>query len=282
MPDRPSDLPDYSNPPIDEVVLGIQFSAMSGSVGPLVAAYREGGVKEEYPGIQYQPRLPPTPMPEQLGLAVGLPLVPVAFQLSVGPPQATLDRIWLIGNDDSLLIQIQNDRFIHNWRRRAAGYPHFEALHAAFWQRFGEFREVAKNLSMPVEPQLLEVSYINWISDIDMNQQFFFAPAKAGAVELRYAKSTYEPVLWSAVYNVNRDERALGRINVNCQSGAVRAVGTSVQRGTALTLQFVASLEPGTSDEAVTGVMALARNVIVQGFTNLTTPEAHEKWGRIK
>lgn len=267
---RPADLPDYERPPIDEVAISLQFAPLAAVGGAVVSQYREG-LKAEFPKVQYQPRLPPLIIPGSPVLSIqGTFAAP--FQMPSAP---TLDRTWLVSPDESELIQIQSDRFAYNWRKREEVYPHFEALAGKFWQRYSSFADLFKEA---IEPQFLEISYINWVPDSSLPSQTFFQPMKAGDIALKYASSNYEPVNWQANYLI-RSESLNARLNVAFQNGAMRAVQTSLQRGVVLTLQFVAPVEPRL-DAGLVELMSLGRNIIVHAFTELTTSPAHEEWGR--
>jgi uncharacterized protein (TIGR04255 family) len=273
--DRPEGLPDFEDPPIDEVVIGLHFVPVPETPGALIGGYRER-IKEGYPGVQYQPGLPPV-LPggtSMLQQATG-----VQFPLGVAPDSS--GRVWLISKDESLLIQIQNDRFIHNWRHRGAEYPRFESLQETFWSLYKDFRSDATAMGLQLNLRQLEVTYVNWVLDNDMSPATYFAPSAVGNVDLVYATSDYEPMVWIGNYVITEDDVPLGRLTVQCQGGGLRVVGATAQRGSLLNLQFVAALEPGISDERVASLIALARKLIVQGFTNLTTSAAHERWRRI-
>jgi uncharacterized protein (TIGR04255 family) len=132
---RPTNLPDYSDPPVDEVVIGISFMSVSGFSTNHVAKYRDL-VKAEFPGLQYQPRLiTPLESLTQEGSSAPPSFGPLGFftQPFAQPSQ----RTWLVNADDQRVIQIQDDAFLTNWRRRdLKPYPHFEPLLGEFWERF--------------------------------------------------------------------------------------------------------------------------------------------------
>src|SRR5690606_23663769 len=77
-----------------------------------------------------------------------------------------LPRVFLVDETGQWLIQIQRDRFLHNWRvsRDGERYPRFPAVRQRFfdqWSRFEEF--VAKNSLGAIEINQLEITYLNQI-----------------------------------------------------------------------------------------------------------------------
>ena len=105
---RPDDLPDFGKPPLNEVVLGVQFAPPSG-----YSQIRAGQVwelfKGKYPHTEEYMPLPP--VFETFGPRV----VAQANQLEFidGPMH---DRYWFLNDAHDELIQFQQDRLLHNWR----------------------------------------------------------------------------------------------------------------------------------------------------------------------
>ena len=141
MPTRPTDLPDFSNPPLTEVVLGLQFNSIerftSAHVGRLWQLF-----EAQYPLTEEHP--PIMPIFETFGQA--LPLFSgivsgLAFSASslLGMP-----RTFFLNADRTTVLQIQRDRFLHNWRKvgDADKYPRFEKILPEFegnLQNFSDF-----------------------------------------------------------------------------------------------------------------------------------------------
>ncbi|MDE2074857.1 MAG: TIGR04255 family protein, partial [Alphaproteobacteria bacterium] len=119
---RPSHLPDYKAPPLNEVVLGVQFNQPVGyqqiRAGEVWSLY-----KSNYPVVEEQPPLAPSF--EMFG---GRPTNVLQFQFATG---ATHDRFWFLSESRDELIQFQADRLLHNWRKVGDGtnpYPRFERM----------------------------------------------------------------------------------------------------------------------------------------------------------
>ncbi len=106
---RPDPLPDFTNPPIVEVALSIQFAPPPG--------YHEVYAREvwaifenAFPVIEEMPPIQPSfelfGGPEMPGLQIILAFP--AGQFVIGT---------FLAQDKTELIQFQQDRFIHNWRK---------------------------------------------------------------------------------------------------------------------------------------------------------------------
>ena len=81
MTERPPRLPDYRNPPIDEVVIGVQFPPIPKFQDVHIGLYWQK-VRNEYPRTETQPRIEgpiETPEPPQANTAV----IPVSFGMSL-------------------------------------------------------------------------------------------------------------------------------------------------------------------------------------------------------
>jgi len=131
-----------TRPPIVEVICGIMFDELQG-MDPLVLGVYWDRRKDDYPGHQILP-------------AIGAP----DLVLGVGqgyPPT----RTWFISKDDSLVLQLQSDRFYLNWRERGGTYPRFSQKGGLLEQaqdEFGRFADFcATTLSQRPTPRAIEL-----------------------------------------------------------------------------------------------------------------------------
>ena len=148
LPQRPADLPDYDDPPIDEVVLGFEFSPLANFTQAHLGVLWND-IRARYPRTEDKPPL--------VDLPVGVP-----FPFQFAQLQGVGFRTWFISDDDQYVLQIQNDRLLHNWRRRQKDYPRFEPLVVAFYEHFERFKQVVEELQIgPIVPRGIEVSYMN-------------------------------------------------------------------------------------------------------------------------
>src|SRR4051812_34284793 len=101
-----TDLVTFERPPVNEVVLSVQFATeVVDEVGMLANFWPQ--VREAFPLHEKQPPLPP--MTEEFGLPSG---DGPQFQFLQGP---MAPRYWFVSSDKTSLIQVQADRFTLNW-----------------------------------------------------------------------------------------------------------------------------------------------------------------------
>ena len=76
-----------------------------------------------------------------------------------------LPRVWFVSADDTCLIQLQQDRFLFNWReRKEAKYPRYPTVIKRFKTLFAKFERFLKDNELG-EPTLIgsEMVYVNVI-----------------------------------------------------------------------------------------------------------------------
>lgn len=148
MTDRSREFPSLRHPPIDEVICGLVFKPIAG-LDPLELALYWQQRRADFPKKQLHPAL----------------LEPGRF---VAGPLA--QRVWMISEDDALVLQVQTDRFYLNWRARGGTYPRFgdhdgetglATLYRAELERFSVFME--SELGAVIEPLRLEVAKVDRI-----------------------------------------------------------------------------------------------------------------------
>jgi hypothetical protein len=243
MTDRPIDLPDFGRPPVTEVVLGVQFGSLDRLTAPhLGMVWSE--FRDQFPIIEEHPPLDPV-FETFADDAPRTPMPRIQFELLTTPPPP---RIFFINSARTQLLQVQRDRFIHNWRKIGEGdaYPRFEQMLATFedgYRRFDAFKHllgtftetvVLQDLGQPEDPRLL----------------------------FRY---------------VIRDDDGVpvGRLLVNALP-ARRLDGASIVQFT-----LIARGKPATPDLAgVSDFLTKGRRYIVRAFAQLTSDEMHMAWER--
>jgi uncharacterized protein (TIGR04255 family) len=262
-------LPSFRFPPIDEVAIAVQFPALEGVTSEHLRSYWKE-VRSDYPFVETQ-----LPLIVPLESDVANQPVP-EFQVTNLRPRDV--RLWLISEADDYLIQVQNSRFIQNWRRRSAEYPRFEEVRDRFWRNYRAFREFLAMNGLP-EPKIqqVEVTYINWIAGLEIDQFL----RSAGQADVHLQEHTYVPEAqsWSARYSIPDEPDVIKRLYAQA-APAVRADDES-QRGTQLTLIVRAADAKGLKDSDVSRLIDDARVIIVNAFATLTTDAAHAVWERL-
>lgn len=278
-----SEISAFKAPPIEELVIGVQFPPITNFHDAYGGLYWQR-VKEEFPKISSQPRIegpieslaPPQP------LRIEFPIT--------GQPQS---RTWLLGKNDEYLIQIQNTRFIVNWRKRQEPYPKFARLRDMFLSHYESFLGLLGEVGLESpRVQQVEVSYINWITDLPA--QAFFGPAGATKVMIEGSEVSPEDQNWSARYLIGDDPSVVKRLYAQLQ-WAIRITNHELssleqvnlspensQQGYQLGLTFKAARSAGLDRPEIISLIDQARSVSVPVFTDLTTPAAHTTWERYK
>jgi uncharacterized protein (TIGR04255 family) len=269
--ERPADLPEFDRPPVDEVVLGVYFAEIDG-YSDLDTVLFWQSVQDEFPRVETRPRLQPI---EEPLVRLGPPSPEPAFVIAAGP---VAQRTWLINQDDDQVIQIQNDLLLTNWRKRVSPYPRFETLSERFQKAYQAFLISlgARRLPAPAV-RLVEVSYVNFVADLDLDR--FFRPAGAASLSSTFIDANPEAVAWMSKYLIRSEDGApFGRLTVECATAFKPETDTIVE-GSQLRLTTRFPISGNATPDDLVVLMASGRNTIVQAFADLTTPEAHDHWG---
>jgi uncharacterized protein (TIGR04255 family) len=256
-------LPDYDRPPVVEVVLGVQLRPLqlrAIDLGPLRDIW-----KDRYPTVVEQPPLPPTSMTD--GNSV-MPLI------NFGP--SPMMRHWWLSTDEERLLQVQQDRFILNWRRRnpSSAYPRYPELRALFEQHLGEFtRFVAAAQAGIVQVQLGEVTYINDLGLGGDPPALDEALSAWGRVPPHHLGEP-EDVRFAEVFPIS-DMPLDTKMYVSLDPQR-RPDGT---RTMILTLTVRGGVEGNTAADALR-FLDNARAHIVTSFSEITSESMQARWGR--
>lgn len=259
-------LPDFDAPPVIETVVGFSFSPLANwDLRYFGLLWQE--ISQDFPEFQVQP-----PIAEELEASsrVGLANLIVRAVGVTEPPV----RCWFIDSSKTRLIQLQRDRFLHNWRQVAGGeeYPRYDsAIRPRFvreWERFRNFLD-----TYGIEAPKLrgwEVTYVNhmeqdreWSSLADLPKVFTWLNnvGISGATQLeQFALTT----------NFAIDESI--RLSVSIRPATRHRDGRTV-----LVMNLTARGEAESEAEALAGIDR-GREIIVNTFTTLTRPEMHLLW----
>jgi len=127
-------LPDFANPPLVEAALSVQLEPLNKfrtpQMGFLWAEFRR-----RFPEIEEHPPL--DPVIEQFGVQRSRK-VGVRLQMI---PKLPTPRCWFLTEFGTELIQVQQDRFVHNWRKVGEGdeYPRYEYVRDKFQEELSIF-----------------------------------------------------------------------------------------------------------------------------------------------
>lgn len=258
-------LPQYDEPPVTETVLGIEFRPLAQwnlpHFGLLWSKFRG-----KYPKYSVQP-----PIPEESrgpGLQISFsPLPPV--------------RCWFIDKDDRWLIQVQDSRFISNWRKRDdSQYPSYQLFRGRFVEQYSIFQDFLKDEGI-TEPSLFQAD-VTYINHIDLGSDFRELPS-AFPVFSELQKGEFLPIPQGGGSNfVYLMPESRGRLFINVQSVLNHETAKELLQMTVTAKTLIAS---NASDAAVTSELAVealdySHEWVVRGFTDFTSPKMHKVWGR--
>lgn len=266
---RPNDLPDFRNPPLNEVVLGIQFNPLVG-YQQIHAGEIWGLFRKEFPKSQEHPPIAP------LFETFGLPTMGNPFGFITGAPHS---RFWFLRPDEDELIQFQPDRLLHNWRKvgdETNEYPRFESMVDRFRNEVDLLVDKYLNGLAPQDLTInqCEVSYINHIvpsAGKPLVASDWFRFLNFGSSEPDDFTSSFREVI------VDADNTPQGRLI--CEA----SIGVKADRQRILILSLTVRGAPRQSTvESAFDFLSKGRNRIVRKFVELTTDAAHTKWERAK
>jgi uncharacterized protein (TIGR04255 family) len=272
--ERPVDLPDFTAPPVTEVILGVQFNSIPGFLTPHLGLVWER-FKSSFPKIEEHPPIAPTfetfgPHP-QFAPSVAFQLVPVE------PP-----RVFFINESNTELLQVQRDRFLHNWRKVGTGdkYPRFERMIGTFERGLATFVEVitAEGLG-DFLPNQCEVTYVNQIPVTEGTDALADAIERVFPNQLANARldelGKPEDFRFLIRYVIRHEGSPFGRLLVSAEP-ARRADGVAIVQ-----LTLTARGKPFTADiSGAIDFLECGRLHVVRSFAKLTSSTMHKVWGR--
>jgi uncharacterized protein (TIGR04255 family) len=261
-------LPDFDNPPVVETVLSAQFEKLTAMQAVHFGLFWRK-MQARFPRTEEKPALSPIierfPEPTSRGARM-------QFEAREMP---ALPRLWVLNEAGTEMIQVQNDRFIKNWRKigEKDQYPHYEpVIKPAFQRDFAEFESfLAEEKLGVIKVNQCEVTYVNhivsgegWQTLADIHRVFTFwnqppAPVPGDAEDFSIR----------ARFPITDNGQPIGRLHVDVQP-ALRATDDRPMYVMDLTARGLA----GTGFD----FFDIGRRWIVQSFKRLTTPDMHRIW----
>jgi len=263
---RPADLPDFSNPPLNEVVVGVQYDPFEG-----FSAVDYGAVyslfADEFPVVREQPPL--EPRIETFGGSGTASSAQFDFR-----PAALFPRLWFVSESEDRLIQFQDDRFLINWRKTAAEdrYPHFEGVLSEFLQNLTRLQEYYADFEHQLKISQAEVTYINIIpvDDFDDLSSWLNIASHQSAPVSALTFQTEEVIC-------DDGKNPTSRFFIELNS-----VFTKNGKERAFRLNLTYRGRPHPRQELdLSEYLLTARKKIVQTFDEVCTDLAKEKWGKL-
>jgi uncharacterized protein (TIGR04255 family) len=198
----------------------------------------------------------------------------------VVPPGGSIppNRTVFASLDKDRLIQLQQDRFINNWKGVGENYPRFEVLRGEFRKRWNDFALFSAEERLgPIIPQRVEVTYVNHIL-ADSPADFLEA---AGRLDINRAQMRPTPL--DVGLNVRYDAGDGGLLQVLLSRPLQSPLVTGQPVGGWLLSFIFRCLVPDSArEESTYELLDRAREVIDSAFLELTREDVQkERWGRI-
>lgn len=261
-------LPEFENPPINELVCGTQFESIGKWQTPHFGLFWER-VRAEYP--EFQDQNPLTTLSAPTAAEVSKLRVDIET-LQMVP----LRRVWLLDQSRQYLMQVDPPRFLHNWRKLKDGdtYPRFRSAYAKFTESLNVFRRFVRESSLgePVFDQY-ELSYINHIVSDEENPTSAYEYLSCFKWDPE-SKLLGRPNGLQLSFRVPLGEKR-GMLIISAKHGKRKSDNRHVL---ILELSARGSAEPTGTD--MQEWYDLAHETIVRSFVELTTSEAHKFWRR--
>ena len=274
-PDRVR-LPDFTDPPLNEVVLSVQFAALTSLKSVHVGLFWER-IRTEYPNVTEQGTI--QPVFETFGIPSPQPQL-VQIETLLSPP---LPRYWFERPNSPDLLQLQQDRILHNWRQHSDNsrvYPRYESVKATFVKELELFQKwLADEGIGELRPNQGEVTYINIIpltkESADHRRMEDITPLWAGKFT-DSPPNELERTLIQTTFLFSLDGTPAGRVYVNFHPAFLQSDRTPVIR-----LEVTARGRPrGETVADALSFLDVEREQVVRTFAAVTTSEMHKLWGR--
>ncbi|MCX6022099.1 MAG: TIGR04255 family protein [Chloroflexi bacterium] len=274
MTGRP--LPDFAEPPLVEMLLSLQFDSLPGfgvpQIGLLWSLFRERFPKtEDHPSLD--------PVFERFD-PLRVPFAPFRFQAF----DADLPfRSWFLNTIETELIQIQSDRFIHNWRQGDSGeiYPRYNHVLTSFKRELEVFQGFLRSEGLgEVRPNQCEVTYINHIvseKGWDRLGQLSDILSVWRSQKTDQFLPESEEISFSARYIIPDDTgKPVGRLHISANPAYRKSDNKPV-----IVLNLTARGNPdGEGMDGVFRFFDKGHVWIVRGFADMTTSHMQALWRR--
>lgn len=275
---RPDHLPEFERPPLVEVALALQFNPIPRLRGVEFGRFWSlPAIRDAYPKVEEANPLPPINEAPDLS-----PAAPhdVKLELLSTPP---MPRFVFLNEAGTQALQLQEDRFTHNWRKVGEGdeYPRYESIRSQFESELAELSNFVESEDLgQLVPNTCEVTYVNVVEIRGEANTHPLAAEILAPLRLYEALggAELEAIRFEARH-VIRDEshKFRGRLHVILQPSVRRTNGRP-----AYTLQLVARGAPsGDSIEAAMRFLDSGRDHLCRAFAEATTARMHETWGRV-
>jgi uncharacterized protein (TIGR04255 family) len=265
-------LPEFRNPPVVEKILGVQFAPIEGWTSGHAGWFWKTTLDETWAQVQDAP-----PVPDQFERfddhsMWSLPEPKISFSKNVQ------SRLMIINNTDDRLIQLQETRFMYNWKRQASTQLPFSDIYIEFEAKLQAFQQFLLRAGLtPTPHNQWEVTYVNhvprgslWDTPSDWGDVF---PGLIGRSANPATKIKLESISGAYRFVI---PPGLGRIHAQYQHGKMPGDGEVL----VLNLTARGPLLPGGSGGSQSECMKIGHDALVRSFVELSSNAALDHWGK--
>lgn len=266
-------LPSFRKPPVAEVAMTAHFRTIEDlHVGHLGAYWQEN--MERLPLLEQHPPTPPAEPELFAGPSVGGPRIRIEVV-----PMASTPRFWFVSADKTIVVQIQQDRLVLNWRRVNPNdvYPRFGFMRARFEEELlGFLTFLAKMDLSPPQQFNGEILYLNAITSGNhwrRHEEAHKVFRQMAPLDLDKNVVEAEDARWLQRFTFKNPAGVpTGRLYAQAEP----VLNGHGEPGFNLTL----TARGGVSDTATDlfDFMNAGRERVVRVFDAMTTPEMHMEW----
>jgi uncharacterized protein (TIGR04255 family) len=261
-------LPKFDNPPVVETAVSSQFARLATFRTAHAGCFWLTNLSQEWRNIQETVRL--DDQFERFGdeRKWGQP----GFRFFTSPE---VQRTQISNPDGTRMIQLQDSRFIYNWKKTENKYPSFAKTKSEFSRYYLEFKQFVEKLELgKIEENQWEVTYINHLPKGDLwntPQEWVKIFPWLAFPPIIHAEPEYLVCEWASKIGDNR-----GRLHANLSFARINSEGPE-----SLILSLIA--RGAVSSEGITSVeegFQIGHEVIVRSFAEMTSEFAHKRWER--
>ena len=261
--------PRFWTPPVVETALGVQFEPLSG-----FSTAHAGWFWREYlqkssgdPSLKWSQATDAPRLEDQLERFDALDKVvpPVSMRLLL---PSTTNRAQIIRSDNERMVQVQNTRFILNWKKIEGAYPKFGPLVEEFRSRLGSFESFAAEVGFGA------IKYNQWeIAYVDAIKRCEILPGIVTRPRLPETLVSSGGEVISGDWRFSLAEQK-GRMYISLRLGR-----TAPKNEEALIVTFVAR---GPVSDSMTweNGFEIGHDAIFQTFLAITSDQARQHWER--
>jgi uncharacterized protein (TIGR04255 family) len=275
--------PRFDKPPVVEVALGVQFKPLPSlgipQIGLLWARFRD-----RFPKIEHQPPLEHEI--ERRGTRVQH-FPGIRF---LDPSAALVPRVWMISEGGTELVQVQQDRFVRNWRRYhdgQAAYPEYvDHLRPKLIEDLGLFMSFVKSESLgEIEFDQCDLTYVNqigpsgvWSTPAEYPKVF---PGLAPGLEVGPRRPLDSVGFRARQELLDKAGEFVGRLHIQLDSAMTSPTAEKPEPEPLFVLQLTARGSPmGKGVDGLLAFLDFGHDAIVTTFDSITSDAMHRAWGK--